>query len=176
MSGCGRDEIIRMLVKQSTTPGEVPTIPPSDDHTDGSWIETDIYVGEQFFNSADGIMYTRSDNGIEVVGGGAGAIKEYFAIITQTGTSAPTVDTLIKNTIGSVAFAYDNPGEFALNSAALFPSNKTVFAIVPSPTSGTSALFWNSSSKIILQTSKDGGGGFINGLLTKATIRIFVLP
>jgi hypothetical protein len=171
-----RTSVERRVVKVSSIAGEVPTIPASDDHTDGSWIATDVYVGEMFFNSADGIMYTRSSNGIEVVGGGAGAIKEYYAIITQTGTSAPTVNTLIKNTIGSVAFAYDNPGEFALNSAALFKSNKTVFAIVPSPTSGTSVLFWNSSSKIVLKTSQDGGGGFINGQLTKATIHIIVLP
>jgi len=171
-----RTSVERRVVKVSSIAGEVPTIPASDDHTDGSWIATDVYVGELFFNSADGIMYTRSSNGIEVVGGGAGAIKEYFAIITQAGVTAPTVDTLIKNTIGSVAFAYDDPGEFALNSSSLFPSNKTVFAIVPSPTTGTCALFWNSSSKIILQTAKDGGGGFDNDQLTKATIHIIVLP
>ena len=171
-----RTSVERRVVKVSTIAGEVPTIPASDDHTDGSWIATDVYVGELFFNSADGIMYTRSSNGIELVGGGAGAIKEYYAIITQTGTSAPTVDTLIKNSIGSVSWAYDNPGEFALNSASLFPSNKTVFAIVPSPTTGTVLLYWNSASKIILRTVKDGGGAFLNGQLTKATIHIIILP
>lgn len=171
-----RTSVERRVVKISSIAGEVPTIPASDDHTDGSWIATDVYVGEQFFNSADGIMYTRSSSGIEFVGGGAGAIKEYFAIITQTGTSAPTVDTLIKNTIGSVSFAYDNPGEFALNSASLFPSNKTVFSIVPSPTTGTVLLYWNSASKIYLKTVKDGGGAFLNGQITKATIHIIVLP
>ena len=78
-----RTSVERRVVKISSIVGEVPTIPASDDHTDGSWIATDVYVGELFFNSADGIMYTRSSTAIEVVGGGAGAIKEYFAIITQ---------------------------------------------------------------------------------------------
>jgi len=51
--GC-RNEVVRMVVKTSETSGVIPTIPASDDHTDGSWIETDIYKGELFFNKADG--------------------------------------------------------------------------------------------------------------------------
>jgi hypothetical protein len=55
----------RILVKQSSTPGYKPTIPASNDHTDGTWGETDIYIGELYWNSADGIMYTRTETGIQ---------------------------------------------------------------------------------------------------------------
>jgi hypothetical protein len=59
----------RILIKRSTTTGVVPTIPASNDHTDGTWIATDIYKGELFFNQADGIMFSRDDSGIVTVGG-----------------------------------------------------------------------------------------------------------
>lgn len=58
------DLYTRIVSKRSTTPSEVPTIPPSDDHTDGSWSSTDIYKGELFINLADGKAYTRTDSGI----------------------------------------------------------------------------------------------------------------
>ena len=54
----------RIIIKQSATPGEVPTIPASDDHTDGTWLQTDIYGGEAFLNTADNILYYRTDGGI----------------------------------------------------------------------------------------------------------------
>lgn len=57
----------RILIKRSTTAGVVPTIPASSDHTDGSWLVTDIYKGELFINLADGIAYTRDDSGIIVI-------------------------------------------------------------------------------------------------------------
>ncbi len=43
-----RTSVERRVVKISSIAGEVPTIPASDDHTDGSWIATDVYVGELF--------------------------------------------------------------------------------------------------------------------------------
>ena len=49
----------RIRTKTVTTPGLVATIPPSDNHKDGTWIKTDIYVGELLYNSSDGIIYTR---------------------------------------------------------------------------------------------------------------------
>lgn len=61
----------RRTVKTSTVEGEVPTIPVSSDHRNGDWIPTDIYKGEWFFNSTDGTMYTRGENGIvTIIGSG----------------------------------------------------------------------------------------------------------
>lgn len=57
----------RILTKRSTTGGVVPTIPASDDHTDGSWLTTDIYKGELFINLVDGIVYSRDNNGIIII-------------------------------------------------------------------------------------------------------------
>jgi hypothetical protein len=53
----------RILIKRSTTSGVVPTIPASNDHTDGTWLTTDIYKGELFINQADGKLWLRGDSG-----------------------------------------------------------------------------------------------------------------
>ena len=57
----------RIVIKRDNTPGVVPTIPSSNDHTDGTWVSTDIYVGEFFMNVADDKLWYRSDNGINLI-------------------------------------------------------------------------------------------------------------
>ena len=61
----------RIKIKQSTIAATVPTVPSSNDHTDGTWIATDIYKGELFYNQADGVLWTRGDSGIECIQGTA---------------------------------------------------------------------------------------------------------
>lgn len=59
----------RIKIKRSTITATVPTVPSSNDHTDGTWIATDIYKGELFFNQADGVLWSRDDNGVTCLGG-----------------------------------------------------------------------------------------------------------
>lgn len=59
----------RIKIKRSTVTATVPTVPSSNDHTDGTWIATDIYKGELFFNQADGVLWSRDDNGVTCLGG-----------------------------------------------------------------------------------------------------------
>ena len=54
----------RIIVKQSADAGVVPTIPGSDDYTDGTWTTTDLNIGEAFLNIADNILYYRTNGGI----------------------------------------------------------------------------------------------------------------
>ncbi len=49
----------KIVHKRSSVAGQVPTVAPSDDHTDGTWSETDIYSGEYFFNEVDEKLFTR---------------------------------------------------------------------------------------------------------------------
>ena len=58
------EEFKRMILKVSDVQGAVATIPSTSDHTDGSWLVTDIYVGELFLNTTDNILQTRTDSGI----------------------------------------------------------------------------------------------------------------
>jgi len=59
----------RIKVKRSTVTATVPTVPSSNDHTDGTWTATDIYKGELFFNQADGALWSRDNNGVVCLGG-----------------------------------------------------------------------------------------------------------
>ena len=58
------EQFSRILQHRSTTTGDIPTVAPSTDHTDGTWDALDLYVGELFINTADDTIYFRSDNGI----------------------------------------------------------------------------------------------------------------
>ena len=57
----------RILLKRSTTAGVVPTIPVSATHTDGSWINTDIYSGEAFLNTVDQRIFVRTGANIKEI-------------------------------------------------------------------------------------------------------------
>jgi len=54
----------RPTLRTITTPGAIGTIPATGDHTDGSWLPTDLYNGEVLINTTDQIAYVRSGNEI----------------------------------------------------------------------------------------------------------------
>jgi hypothetical protein len=58
-------ETRRIVVKKGTS---IPTVPSSSDHTDGTWLSTDIYKGEFYLNTTTGKLYTRNDSGVAEVG------------------------------------------------------------------------------------------------------------
>jgi hypothetical protein len=55
----------RIIIKRSSTAAQVPTVAPSNDHTDGSWNALNIYKGELFINLVDSKIYMRDDSGIQ---------------------------------------------------------------------------------------------------------------
>jgi hypothetical protein len=57
----------RILLKRSTTAGVTPTIPASATHTDGSWVNTDIYSGEVFLNTVDQRIFVRTGANIKEI-------------------------------------------------------------------------------------------------------------
>lgn len=57
----------RILLKRSTVAGVVPTIPASSTHTDGSWVNTDIYSGEAFLNTVDQRIFVRTGANIKEI-------------------------------------------------------------------------------------------------------------
>ena len=77
----------RILLKRSTVAGEVPTVPGSSTHTDGTWIPTDIYEGEAFLNVTDARLYTRAGSTIKEIGLQNSLVGTY-QYATKTLTSA----------------------------------------------------------------------------------------
>ena len=50
------NETRRIIIKKGTS---APTIPSSSDHTDGTWLASDIYEGELYLDTVTGLNYTR---------------------------------------------------------------------------------------------------------------------
>lgn len=103
-------ERARLLIKRGN--GK-PTIPTSNDHTDGTWLTTDIYVGEQYLDLDTGVIYTRdADDDINQVSNG-GLIGVYKAIISQNGANPPSEVRVAINTIGDVTYSKVFDGLYA---------------------------------------------------------------
>lgn len=58
------DETRRIIIKKGAG---TPTIPTSPDHRDGSWLSTDLYIGEFYMDTVTGSIYTRTLSGIEEI-------------------------------------------------------------------------------------------------------------
>ncbi len=58
------NETRRIIIKKGTS---IATIPASSDHTDGTWLATDLYIGEFYMNTTNGKIYTRTSGGIEEI-------------------------------------------------------------------------------------------------------------
>lgn len=114
--------LARLITKRSTIAGEVPTIPSSNDHADGSWLDTDIYEGELFYNVPDKKLYQRTGTGIVLlnevkaeVTGNITATNDAFYTVTATATiTDPTpvqgkgFTVIVRNgtaTVGGTAYA-----------------------------------------------------------------------
>jgi hypothetical protein len=55
------NETRRIIIKKGIG---APTIPSSSDHTDGTWLASDIYEGELYLDTTNGLNYTRYDSTI----------------------------------------------------------------------------------------------------------------
>jgi hypothetical protein len=75
------EQYSRIINHAISTSGAVFTVPTSNDHTDETWLATDLYVGEFGVNVTDDKVYVRTSNGIIPVSTGA----------TGSGTSASNI-------------------------------------------------------------------------------------
>jgi hypothetical protein len=65
------EQYSRIINHAISTSGAVFTVPTSNDHTDETWLATDLYVGEFGVNVTDDKVYVRTSNGIIPVATGA---------------------------------------------------------------------------------------------------------
>jgi len=82
---CNTEQDVRIIMKYSTISGVEPTIPLSADHNDGTWLPTDIYIGEIFTNTADDLTWIRTDNGIAPLAGSFSATYSFTGDFVPTG-------------------------------------------------------------------------------------------
>jgi len=109
---CQNIEDVRIIVKYSSFPGETPTIPNSANHEDGTWLPTDIYIGEMFINAFDNKAWVRGIDGIFPLGATGGTVSFIgdFVHASTGGTfSGPiTSTTLTTGTVSTVSITASN--------------------------------------------------------------------
>jgi hypothetical protein len=129
----------RIKIKRSTITATVPTVPSSNDHTDGTWTATDIYKGELFFNQADGVLWSRDDNGVVCLGGSAS--------VELTPSQVKTLNTTPITIVGAVSgYAIE-----VVSASVKIDFNTTAYAT-------------NTFIQLIVQgaTTAQYGGGILN--------------
>lgn len=87
----------RMVHKRTLTALAVPTVSPSEDHTDGSWSVNDIYSGEFYLNETDVKLYIRIASAIVEIP--LGAVGDGDGIYDGNGTIPTTTVSTITDTI-----------------------------------------------------------------------------
>lgn len=126
------DRYARMIIK---TGQGVPTIPPSADHRNGDWLDTDIYEGELYQDTDTGLIYSRTGSTIYVVGSVA-EYKVYRANLSQTGTSAPTADVFENTLSGTPSFSRNGTGDYDMTLTGEWTADKTFIVMNNYPKSG----------------------------------------
>ena len=58
------EQFSRLINHRITTAGQQFTIPTSNDHTDETWLSTDLYIGEIGINLTDDKLWFRTNNGL----------------------------------------------------------------------------------------------------------------
>lgn len=123
----------RIWIKRSTVSGQVPTLAPSTDHTDGTWTALDIYEAEVFFNTANGRAYTRMNN----------TIREFLVkpIGATTGDLfyVNTSGTLSRLAIGTSGYVVQSNGTIPVYAPASDISTDINVGVTPI-TGGTNGL------------------------------------
>jgi len=80
------EQFSRLINHRLSTAGQTFTIPVSNDHTDETWLSTDLYIGEIGVNVTDDKAYFRSNNGIIQLATG-----------TSSGSTASTANVFVFN-------------------------------------------------------------------------------
>jgi len=118
----------KQVQKRSTVTTEVPTVAPSDDHTDGTWNDTDVYSGELFINEADGKVFIRIAAEIYSFG----LKRQEFTV----GGGGQTVFTLDENILNDVAVYED--GVLTTRTITITDTNEvTIGSSIPEGTAVT---------------------------------------
>jgi hypothetical protein len=100
--------------------------------------------------------------------------KSYVALISQSGTSAPSV-TILENTLGDVTFSYVAVGRYELITDGLLTLNKT-FALITNSNRGTNSVYQTSVNALRL-ACRDltvTGNAYMDDALDNTSIEIRV--
>lgn len=103
----------------------------------------------------------------------------YRGLLTQTGTSAPTVKVLENNLGGTLVWTYSGVGDYLVTLSGAFPDGDKVFARIGTSygteVGGQGAFYYNNANSLGLASQKNGSlSGAENGCFTDAPVEILI--
>lgn len=178
----------RILLKRSSQTGATPTINTgSTDHTDGTWLSTDIYEGELFLNTIDDLLWVRTSNGIlpisisggtstvtggQNLGSGVGLFESlnsgnlrFYSFSAGTNVTITTGATEI--TLNATGEA--NTASSVGSGNSIFKQKTGVDLEFRSLSAGTNITITTGDTITINSTGGGGGGGTVSGGLNTYT-------
>ena len=182
----------RILIKRSTTAGQVPTAAPSNDHTDGTWDALDIYEGEVFINLADSKAWFRSNTGIIELATLNGPTDAFINGGNTFGATAvfgakddQAIDFIANNTTifsydkngvevktGKPIYFQDNSGSNRVDISAPSSISASYSLNLPTAQGAASTVLTNDGSGN-LSWAAASGGGLLSGTATAATTDVY---
>jgi hypothetical protein len=140
-------------------------------------------VGDLKFIAEDGLIRQQTWNGSSWIDVNCCRPYEiYSAVVTQTGTNAPTANVLENTLGGTVVFTYLGVGQYAMTLAGAFPINKSYcvqhqMAGVEDNADTKFILYCkrNTDDIMLLETLNDSASN-TNGLLKEQFLEIRVYP
>jgi hypothetical protein len=95
--------------------------------------------------------------------------KVYTALLTQYGTNAPTA-AVLENTIGTITFGYQSPGNYTVNSSALFTANKTWTNLTNKDNATLPLSMYRNTDSLLFLIDANGDNGLLE---TSIEIRVY---
>ena len=160
--------VIKPLSNPTAT--TAPTV--NDDGSDG------YTVGSTWFDTITGTLYILKDptNGAAVWVAQGNPYLSYVALLSQTGTDAPTATVMMNNTGQTFTYTYDASGQYSLNGT--FDLSKTFVVFGNNGTGGLQIFNAQVTTTLIGLYVFTESGGWISSddVLVNTPIEIRIYP
>lgn len=137
----------RLILKRSNIPGTIPTVPAVDDID--TFIATDIFKGELFYNIPDNILYTRDNTGIVIVASGGPPVP--YVYYTEDTTPGSEYGQIEINDIGLIGRTKVEAGY--IRTSASNPTTDAVNIISDVTSAGNPSLAMSTSDSTGISNS-----------------------
>lgn len=103
-------------------------------------------------------------------------IKKYKAVLSQSGTNAPTAVVLENSLGGSVVWGYSSVGNYTATLSGAFTNNKTFVMVSTGGSIGNTFLRGYATSTSVVSVNTSNTSGYIDGAMAPSFINIEVYP
>jgi hypothetical protein len=157
---------IQFSAGESTWSGNTLTLSSNDISFFG--MNTPKHNSKYLINSINGTYMADAQGNVEI----PKPYKVYTALVSQSGTSTPTVIEL-ENTIGTIRWSYNTVGSYNINGASLFTADKTVIFTSPGQT-GLGNFSSTTTNDSIINFKTNVSGTPTDGQMSKVSVEIRV--